>query len=291
MKSAAGRPGGRPAPPRRRARCPPGSGCWPASRTGQCTQRPLRLSSRGHRRSPYHHRMHPGVVVIGAAETDRLGIITRCLPRAAPCRGRSQRHRGRRDQRATISTGWPASVRDRPVWPTISGSRRPGSTARSSGVARSSSTCITPPRLSRPAWRRSWSSAMPCPRGGPASSPGYLDLANLQQQFEQVHGSRSARDEVPPRPAPVHEDLRAHSRAAGLGGGGSAEVVFPGAPSHDARPDHGRRRVRLADDLLPLAPPRVLPETNGGGAIIVTSEEHAATLPVRKPLVHLLGAR
>jgi acetyl-CoA acetyltransferase len=127
-------------------------------------------------------------------------------------------------------------------------------------------------------------------RGGPASSPGYLDLANLQQQFEQVHG-------IGPPATKFPLGLLRYMKTYGLTHEQLASVAVVQRKWSSQVPRAMMRDLITVDDVFaspmicyPLHRLECCLTTNGGGAIIVTSEEHAATLPVRKPLVHLLGA-
>ena len=126
-------------------------------------------------------------------------------------------------------------------------------------------------------------------RGGPDSSPGVLDLANLQQQFEHVHG-------VGPPATKFPLGLLRYMKEFGLSEGQLASVAVAQRRWSSRVPRAMMRDLITVDDVLssplicyPLHRLECCLTTNGGGAIIVTSEEHAATLPLRKPLVHLLG--
>ncbi|HLG68118.1 MAG TPA: hypothetical protein VKV36_09655 [Acidimicrobiales bacterium] len=126
-------------------------------------------------------------------------------------------------------------------------------------------------------------------RGGPASSPGALDLANLQQQFEQVYG-------IGPPVTKFPLGLLRYMKTYGLTHEQLASVAVAQRRWSSQVPRAMMRDLITVEDVLasplicyPLHLLECCLSTNGGGAIIVTSEEHARTLPLRKPLVHVLG--
>src|ERR1700722_15768374 len=127
-------------------------------------------------------------------------------------------------------------------------------------------------------------------RGGPASSPGYLDLANLQQQFAQVHG-------VGPPATKFPLGLLRYMKTYGLTHEQLASVAVAQRKWASQVTRAAMRDLITVEDVFaspmicyPLHRLECCLTTNGGGAVIVTSEEHAATLAVRKPLVYVLGA-
>jgi acetyl-CoA acetyltransferase len=126
-------------------------------------------------------------------------------------------------------------------------------------------------------------------RGGPPSSFGHLDLANLQQQFEQVYG-------VGPPATKFPLGILRYMKQYGLTHEQLASVAVAQRKWSSQVPRALMRDLITVDDVLasplicyPLHRLECCLSTNGGGAIIVTSAEHAATLPLRKPLVHVLG--
>jgi acetyl-CoA acetyltransferase len=127
-------------------------------------------------------------------------------------------------------------------------------------------------------------------RGGPLTSPGYFDLANLQQQFEQVHG-------VGPPATKFPIGLLRYMKTYGLTHEQLASVAVAQRKWSSQVPRAMMRDLITVDDVFaspmicyPLHRLECCLTTNGGGAVIVASEEHARTLPLRKPLVHVLGA-
>src|SRR3984957_16381087 len=126
-------------------------------------------------------------------------------------------------------------------------------------------------------------------RGGPASSPGYLDLANLQQQFAQVHG-------VGPPATKFPLGLLRYMKTYGLTHEQLASVAVAQRKWASQVTRAMMRELITVDDVLasplicyPMHRLECCLATNGGGAIVVTSEEHAADLSVRRPLVYVLG--
>jgi acetyl-CoA acetyltransferase len=125
--------------------------------------------------------------------------------------------------------------------------------------------------------------------GGPASSPGNLDLANIQQQFEQVHG-------VGPPATKFPLGLLRYMKQYGLTEEQLASVAVAQRRWSSQVPRAMMRELITVDDVFdsplicwPLHRLECCLTTNGGGAVIVTSEQHAETLPLKKPLVHVLG--
>jgi acetyl-CoA acetyltransferase len=126
-------------------------------------------------------------------------------------------------------------------------------------------------------------------RGGPASNPGNSDLANLQQQFEHIYGAGPPFTKFP-------LGVLRYMKTYGLTHEQLASVAVAQRKWSSQVPRAKMRDLITVDDVLSspmICYPMHLLEccltTNGGGAIIVTSEEHAQSLPLRKPLVHLLG--
>src|SRR3984957_12092785 len=233
--------------------------------------------------------MRGRVVVIGAAETDRLGIITDVSPvqlHAEAVRNAIEDAGITRDDIdgvACVGEG-PPGLADYlglvPTW--LDGTFVGGcsflvhlhhaAAAIEAGMAK---VIVISHAVSR---------------GGPASSPGYLDLANLQQQFEQVHG-------VGPPATKFPLGLLRYMKTYGLTHEQLASVAVAQRKWSFQVPRAAMRDLITVEDVFaspmicyPLHRLECCLTTNGGGAVIVTSEEHAATLPVRKPLVHLLGA-
>jgi acetyl-CoA acetyltransferase len=229
------------------------------------------------------------IVVIGAAETDRLGIITDVSPvqlHAEAVRNAIEDAGVTRDDIdgvACVGEG-PAGLADYlgivPTW--LDGTFVGGcsflvhlhhaAAAIEAGMAK---VVVISHAVSR---------------GGPASSPGHLDLANLQQQFEQVHG-------VGPPATKFPLGLLRYMKTYGLTHEQLASVAVAQRKWSSQVPRAMMRDLITVEDVFaspmicyPLHRLECCLTTNGGGAVIVTSEEHARTLPVRKPLVHLLGA-
>jgi acetyl-CoA acetyltransferase len=126
-------------------------------------------------------------------------------------------------------------------------------------------------------------------RGGPASSPGHLDLANLQQQFEQVYG-------IGPPATKFPLGVLRYMKDYGLTHEQLASVAVAQRRWSSQVPRAMMRELITVDDVLasplicyPMHRLECCLTTNGGGAIVVTSEEHAAELSVRRPLVYVLG--
>jgi acetyl-CoA acetyltransferase len=127
-------------------------------------------------------------------------------------------------------------------------------------------------------------------RGGAPSMPGGLDLANLQQQFEQVHG-------VGPPATKFPLGVLRYMKKYGLTHEQLASVAVAQRRWSSMVPRAMMRDLITVDDVLaspmicyPMHRLECCLSTNGGGAVIVTSAEHAITLPLRKPLVHVIGA-
>jgi acetyl-CoA acetyltransferase len=119
--------------------------------------------------------------------------------------------------------------------------------------------------------------------------PGGLDLANLQQQFEQVYG-------VGPPATKFPLGVLRYMKTYGLTHEQLASVAVAQRKWSSQVPRAAMRDLITVDDVLaspmicyPMHRLECCLTTNGGGAIIVTSEEHARTLALRKPLVHVLG--
>ena len=236
----------------------------------------------------YHHRVQMPMVVIGAAETDRLGVITDVSPvqlHAEAVRnaiGDAGITRDDIDGVACIGEG-PAGLADylgiTPTW--LDGTFVGGcsflvhlhhaTAAIAAGMAK---VIVISHAVSR---------------GGPASSPGALDLANLQQQFEQVYGAGPPATKFP-------LGVLRYMKTYGLTHEQLASVAVAQRRWSSQVPRAMMRDLITVDDVLtspmicyPMHRLECCLTTNGGGAIIVTSEEHARTLPLRKPLVHVLG--
>ncbi|MGD9796993.1 MAG: thiolase, partial [Acidimicrobiia bacterium] len=127
-------------------------------------------------------------------------------------------------------------------------------------------------------------------RGGPASSPGALDLANLQQQFEQVYG-------VGPPATKFPLGVVRYMKEFGLTHEQLASVAVAQRKWSSQVPRAMMRDLITVDDVLaspmisyPMHRLECCLATNGGGALIITSEEIAGQLPLAKPPVHILGA-
>ncbi len=228
------------------------------------------------------------IVVIGAAETDRLGVITDVSPvqlHAEAVRNAIEDAGIKRDDIdgvACVGEG-PAGLADYlgilPTW--LDGTFVGGcsflvhlhhaAAAIGAGMAK---IVVISHAVSR---------------GGPASNAGYLDLANLQQQFEQVHG-------VGPPATKFPLGLLRYMKTYGLTHEQLASVAVAQRKWSSRVPRAMMRDLITVEDVLaspmisyPLHRLECCLTTNGGGAVIVTSEEMARTLPLRKPLVHLLG--
>ena len=229
------------------------------------------------------------MVVIGAAETDRLGIITDVSPiqlhaeaarRAIDDAGIS---RDDIDGVACVGEG-PAGLANylgiTPTW--LDGTFVGGCSflvhlhhacaAISAGMA---TIIIITHGVSR---------------GGPASSPGALDLANLQQQFEQVYG-------VGPPATKFPLGVLRYMKEFGLTHEQLASVAVAQRKWSSQVPRAMMRDLITVDDVLaspmicyPMHRLECCLSTNGGGALIVTSEEIARDLPLNQPPVHILGA-
>jgi acetyl-CoA acetyltransferase len=126
-------------------------------------------------------------------------------------------------------------------------------------------------------------------QGGPQSVPGFLELANLQQQFEHVHGLGPPATKFP-------LGLLRYMKDFALSEEQLASVAVAQRRWSSQVPRAMMRDLLTVEEVLasplisyPLHRLECCLRTDGGGAVIVTSEEHAATLPLRKPLVHLLG--
>lgn len=237
---------------------------------------------------PYALAVLSSIVVIGAAETERLGIIDDVSPvqlhaeavrNAIADAGIS---RDDIDGVACVGEG-PAGLADYlgivPTW--LDGTFVGGcsflvhlhhaAAAIASGMAR---VIVISHAVSR---------------GGPPSSPGHLDLANLQQQFEQIYG-------VGPPATKFPLGVLRYMKTYGLTHEQLASVAVAQRRWSSQVPRAQMRDLITVDDVLaspmicyPMHRLECCLATNGGGAIIVTSEEHAQTLPVHKPLVHVLG--
>jgi acetyl-CoA acetyltransferase len=230
----------------------------------------------------------PRIVVIGAAETDRLGIIDDVSPvqlHAEAVRNAiSDAGIGRDDIDGVACVGeGPAGLANylgiTPTW--LDGTFVGGcsflvhlhhaSAAISAGMAK---VVVISHAVSR---------------GGPASSPGFLDLANLQQQFEQVYG-------IGPPATKFPLGVLRYMKKYGLTHEQLASVAVAQRRWSSRVPRAMMRELITVDDVFaspmicyPMHRLECCLTTNGGGAIVVTSEEHAATLPIRKPLVYVLG--
>lgn len=233
--------------------------------------------------------MDPRIVVIGAAETDRLGVIDDVSP--VQLHAEAVRNaiadagiaREDIDGIACVGEG-PAGLANyigiEPTW--LDGTFVGGcsflvhlhhaAAAIATGVAR---VVVISHAVSR---------------GGPTSMPGALDLANLQQQFEQVHG-------IGPPATKFPLGVLRYMKTYGLTHEQLASVPVAQRRWSSQVPRAMMRDLITVEDVFaspmicyPMHRLECCLTTNGGGALIVTSAEHAATLPVRKPLVHVLGA-
>jgi acetyl-CoA acetyltransferase len=229
------------------------------------------------------------MVVIGAAETDRLGIITDTSPvqlHAEAARNAINDAGISRDDIdgvACVGEG-PAGLADylgiTPTW--LDGTFVGGCSflvhlhhacaAIAAGMAK---IIIITHGVSR---------------GGPASSPGALDLANLQQQFEQVYG-------VGPPATKFPLGVVRYMKEYGLTHEQLASVAVAQRKWSSQVPRAMMRDLITVDDVLaspmicyPMHRLECCLATNGGGALIVTSEEIARDLPLNKAPVHILGA-
>lgn len=227
-------------------------------------------------------------VVIGAAETDHLGVITDVSPvqlHAEAIRNAIEDAGITRDDIdgiASVGEGPPGLANYLGIEPTwLDGTFVGGCSflvhlhhASAAIQARMAKVIVISHAVSR---------------GGPASSPGALDLSNLQQQFEQVHG-------VGPPVTKFPLGLLRYMKSYGLTHDQLASVAVAQRRWSSQVPRAMMRDLITVDDVLaspmicyPLHRLECCLSTNGGGAIIVTSEEHAATLPLRRPLVHVIG--
>jgi acetyl-CoA acetyltransferase len=237
----------------------------------------------------YHPAVPSRIVVIGAAETDRLGIITDISPvqlHADAVRNAIEDAgivRDDIDGVACVGEGPPGLADYLGIVPTwLDGTFVGGcsfllhlhhaAAAIAAGMAK---VVVISHAMSR---------------GGPMTSPGYFDLANLQQQFEQVHG-------VGPPATKFPIGLLRFMKTYGLTHEQLASVAVAQRKWSSQVPRAMMRDLITVEDVFaspmicyPLHRLECCLTTNGGGAVIVTSEEHARTLPLRKPLVHVLGA-
>ena len=236
----------------------------------------------------YHLDMRSQTVVIGAAETKRLGVITDVSP--VQLHAEAVRNaiadagitRDDIDGVACVGEG-PAGLANylgiTPTW--LDGTFVGGcsflvhlhhaSAAIAAGMAK---VIVISHAVSR---------------GGSASSPGALDLANLQQQFEQVYG-------VGPPATKFPLGVLRYMKTYGLTHEQLASVAVAQRRWSSQVPRAMMRDLITVDDVLasplicyPMHRLECCLATNGGGALIVTSAEHARTLPLRKALVHVLG--
>jgi acetyl-CoA acetyltransferase len=238
--------------------------------------------------TPYDQAMPPSAVVIGAAETDRLGIITDVSPvqlhaeavrNAIADAGIS---RDDIDGVACIGEG-PAGLANylgiTPTW--LDGTFVGGCSFlvhlhhAAAAIATGMATVVVISHA--------------VSRGGPASSPGFLDLANLQQQFEQIYG-------VGPPATKFPLGVLRYMKTYGLTHEQLASVAVAQRRWSSQVPRAMMRDLITVDDVLaspmicyPMHRLECCLATNGGGAILVTSEDHAHRLPLRKPVVHVLG--
>jgi acetyl-CoA acetyltransferase len=127
-------------------------------------------------------------------------------------------------------------------------------------------------------------------RGGAPSLPGGLDLANLQQQFEQIYG-------VGPPATKFPLGVLRYMKTYGLTHEQLASVAVAQRRWSSQVPRAMMRDLITVEDVFaspmicyPMHRLECCLSTNGGGAVIVTSAEHAAQLGVERPLVHVLGA-
>jgi acetyl-CoA acetyltransferase len=235
-----------------------------------------------------YHRPVAKIVIIGAAETSRLGIIDDVSPvqlHAEAVRNAiNDAGIGRDDIDGVACVGeGPAGLANylgiTPTW--LDGTFVGGcsflahlhhaSAAISAGMAK---VIVVSHAVSR---------------GGPPSSPGFLDLANLQQQFEQVYG-------VGPPATKFPLGVLRYMRDFGLTHQQLASVAVAQRRWSSQVPRAMMRDLITVEDVFaspmicyPMHRLECCLTTNGGGAIIVTSEEHAASLPVRQPPVYVLG--
>lgn len=236
----------------------------------------------------YHHAVRTKIVVIGASETDRLGIITDISP--VQLHAEAVRNaivdagitRDDIDGIACVGEG-PAGLAHylgiTPTW--LDGTFVGGcsflvhlhhaAAAIATGMA---NVIVISHAVSR---------------GGPASNPGARDLANLHQQFEQVYGVG-----LPATNFPL--GVLRYMKTYGLTHEQLASVAVAQRRWSSNVPRAMIRDLITIEDVLdspmicyPMHRLECCLSTNGGGAIIVTSEEHARTLPLRKPLVYVLG--
>jgi acetyl-CoA acetyltransferase len=232
--------------------------------------------------------MQPRLVVIGAAETDRLGIITDISP--VQLHAEAVRNaiadagiaRDDIDGVASVGEG-PAGLADYlgvvPTW--LDGTYVGGcsfllhlhhaAAAIASGMAK---VIVISHAVSR---------------GGPASFPGAPDLANLQQQFELIYGAGPPVTRFP-------LGVLRYMKTYGLTHEQLATVAVAQRKWSSQVPRAMMRDLITVDDVLsspmicyPMHRLECCLSTNGGAAMIVTSEDHAQTLALRKPLVHVLG--
>ncbi len=228
------------------------------------------------------------IVVIGAAETDRLGVIADVAPVALHAEAVRNAivdagiTRDDIDGIASVGEG-PAGLADylglAPTW--LDGTFVGGcsflvhlhhaAAAIAAGIAK---VIVISHAVSR---------------GGTVSSPPTLDLANLQQQFEQVHG-------VGPPATKFPLGLLRYMKTYGLTHEQLASVAVAQRKWSSRVPRAMMRDLITIDDVFaspmisyPLHRLECCLTTNGGGAVIVTSEEHARTFDLRKPPVHVLG--
>jgi acetyl-CoA acetyltransferase len=231
----------------------------------------------------------PGIVVIGAAETDRLGVISDVSP--VQLHAEAVRNaiadagiaREDIDGVACIGEG-PAGLANylgiEPTW--LDGTFVGGcsflvhlhhaAAAIAMGMAK---VIVISHAVSR---------------FGPPSMPGGLDLANLQQQFEQVHG-------VGPPATKFPLGVLRYMKTYGLTHEQLASVAVAQRRWSSQVPRAMMRDLITVEDVFqspmicyPMHRLECCLSTNGGGAMIVTSAAHAATLPLHKPLVHVIGA-
>src|ERR1700722_1999635 len=228
------------------------------------------------------------MVVIGAAETDRLGIITDVSPVQLHAEAGRNAINDAGISRDDIDGG--ACIGEGPAGlaPHLGGP--PRAPARSFGGGCS---FLVHPHHASAAIAAGMAKVVvishAVSRGGPASSPGHLDLANLQQQFEQVYG-------IGPPATKFPLGVLRYMKDYGLTHEQLASVAVAQRRWSSQVPRALMRELITVDDVLasplicyPMHRLECCLATNGGGAIVVTSEEHAADLSVRRPLVYVLG--